>query len=50
MVRMLFTGNSYAKMSSAYPFAGSTYRYAQRALNEHVGFSRGLGYDSRLFF
>lgn len=41
MVGMLFTGNSYAKMSSAYPSAGSTYTYAQRALNEHVGFLAG---------
>jgi putrescine importer len=41
MVGMLFTGNSYAKMSAAYPSAGSTYTYAQRALNEHVGFVAG---------
>src|SRR5438309_7223870 len=41
MVGMLFTGNSYAKMSAAYPSAGSTYTYAQRALNEHVGFLAG---------
>jgi putrescine importer len=41
MVGMLFTGSSYAKMSAAYPSAGSTYTYAQRALNEHVGFLAG---------
>lgn len=41
MVGMLFTGNSYAKMSSAYPSAGSTYTYVQRSLNEHVGFLAG---------
>jgi putrescine importer len=41
MVGMLFTGNSYAKMSAAFPSAGSTYTYAQRALNEHVGFVAG---------
>jgi len=41
MIGMLFTGNSYAKMSAAYPSAGSTYTYAQRALNEHVGFLAG---------
>jgi putrescine importer len=41
MTGMLFTGNSYAKMSAAYPSAGSTYTYAQRALNEHVGFFAG---------
>jgi putrescine importer len=41
MIGMLFTGNSYAKMSAAYPAAGSTYTYAQRALNEHIGFLAG---------
>jgi putrescine importer len=41
MIGMLFTGGSYAKMSAAYPSAGSTYTYAQRALNEHVGFLAG---------
>ena len=37
MVAMLFTAASYGKMSGAFPSAGSTYTYAQRALNEHVG-------------
>jgi putrescine importer len=41
MVGMLFTGASYAKMSAAYPSAGSTYTYAQRALNKHIGFLAG---------
>jgi amino acid transporter len=41
MVAMLFTAASYGKMSSAFPAAGSTYTYAQRALNEHVGFLAG---------
>ena len=41
MVAMLFTASSYGKMSSAFPAAGSTYTYAQRALNEHVGFLAG---------
>ena len=41
MVAMLFTAASYGKMSSAFPSAGSTYTYAQRALNEHVGFLAG---------
>src|SRR5579872_418037 len=41
MVAMLFTAVSYGKMSGAFPSAGSTYTYAQRALNEHVGFIAG---------
>src|SRR5260370_17631029 len=41
MVAMLFTAGSYGKMSGAFPSAGSTYTYAQRALNEHVGFLAG---------
>ncbi len=41
MVAMLFTAASYGKMSSVFPSAGSTYTYAQRALNEHVGFLAG---------
>jgi len=41
VVAMLFTAASYGKMSGAFPAAGSTYTYAQRALNEHVGFLAG---------
>src|SRR5690242_11631578 len=41
MVAMLLTAMSYGKMSGAFPSAGSTYTYAQRALNEHVGFLAG---------
>ena len=41
MVAMLFTAASYGKMSSAFPSAGSTYTYAQRALNPHIGFLAG---------
>ena len=41
VVAMLFTAASYGKMSGAYPAAGSTYTYAQRALNAHVGFLAG---------
>lgn len=41
VVAMLFTAASYGKMSGAYPAAGSTYTYAQRALNPHVGFLAG---------
>jgi len=41
MVAMLFTAASYGKMSGAFPSAGSTYTYAQKALNPHVGFIAG---------
>lgn len=41
MVAMLFTAASYGKMSGAFPAAGSTYTYAGKALNEHVGFLAG---------
>jgi len=41
MVAMMFTAASYGRMSGAFPSAGSTYTYAQRALNEHVGFLAG---------
>jgi len=41
MVAMLFTAASYGKMSGAFPSAGSTYTYAQKALNPQVGFLAG---------
>jgi len=41
MVAMLFTAASYGKMSSAFPSAGSTYTYAQQALNPYAGFLAG---------
>jgi len=41
MVAIMFTAASYGKMAGAFPSAGSTYTYAQRALNEHVGFVAG---------
>ena len=41
MVAMLFTAASYGRMSGAFPSAGSTYTYAQQALNAHVGFLAG---------
>jgi len=41
VVAMLFTAASYGKMAGAYPAAGSTYTYAQRALNPHIGFLAG---------
>ena len=41
MVAMLFTAVSYGRMAAAFPVAGSTYTYAQRALNGHIGFLAG---------
>ena len=41
MVAMLFTAASYGKMSGAFPAAGSTYTYAQKALDPHIGFIAG---------
>ena len=41
MAAMLFTAASYGKMAAAFPAAGSTYTYAQRALNPHIGFLAG---------
>ena len=41
MVAMLFTAASYAKMSRAYPYAGSTYTYAERTFGGTVGFLAG---------
>lgn len=41
MVGMIFTALSYARMSEAFPIAGSVYSYAQRGINEHVGFIAG---------
>ncbi|MFC4810962.1 APC family permease [Paenibacillus sp. GCM10023250] len=41
MVGMIFTALSYARMSEAFPIAGSVYSYAQRGINEHVGFFSG---------
>nr|WP_276319937.1 APC family permease [Bacillus infantis] len=41
MVGMIFTALSYARMSEAFPIAGSVYSYAQRGINEHVGFFAG---------
>lgn len=41
MVAMLFTALSYGSMAKAFPVAGSVYSYAQRGLNQHVGFIAG---------
>lgn len=41
MVAMFFTACSYAKMSAAFPSAGSTYTYAQQGINPSAGFLAG---------
>lgn len=41
MVGMIFTAFSYARMSEAFPIAGSVYSYAQRGINPTVGFFAG---------
>lgn len=42
-VAMLFTAYSFGKMVDAFPVAGSTYTYAQRALHPKLGFIAGWG-------
>jgi amino acid transporter len=41
MVGMIFTALSYARMSEAFPMAGSVYAYAGRGINQYVGFIAG---------
>ena len=41
MVAMLFTANSYAQMSRAFPMAGSVYTYAGRGIDPRAGFLSG---------
>ncbi|MBM7809351.1 APC family permease [Saccharothrix algeriensis] len=41
MLAMLFTANSYAQMSKAFPVAGSVYTYAGRGIGAPVGFLAG---------
>lgn len=41
MVAMLFTAWSYGKMAAAFPVAGSTYAYTQKAINPYLGFFAG---------
>ncbi len=43
MVGMVFTAFSYARMSEAFPIAGSVYTYAQKGINEYIGFLAGWG-------
>lgn len=40
-VAMLFTAYSYGHMAAAFPVAGSTYSYTQRAINHNLGFLSG---------
>ncbi|GAA1780229.1 APC family permease [Agromyces lapidis] len=41
LVAMVFTARSYARMSVAYPYAGSAYVYTQRSFGGAVGFLSG---------
>ncbi|MFI6166436.1 APC family permease [Nocardia sp. NPDC051052] len=41
MIAMMFTANSYAQMSRAFPMAGSVYTYASRGIAAPVGFLAG---------
>jgi len=41
MSGMIFSAFSYARMSEAFPIAGSVYAYAARGINEYVGFMAG---------
>ncbi|WP_350348111.1 APC family permease [Agromyces sp. G08B096] len=41
LVAMLFTARSYARMSAAYPYAGSAYVYTQRTFGGAIGFLAG---------
>ncbi|GAB47685.1 APC family permease [Mobilicoccus pelagius] len=41
MIAMMFTANSYAQMSQAFPMAGSVYTYAGRGFRPWVGFLAG---------
>jgi len=41
MSGMLFTALSYARLAEVFPVAGSVYSYAQRGINEHIGFIAG---------
>ncbi|MFD4820690.1 APC family permease [Peribacillus butanolivorans] len=43
IIGMIFTAFSYARMSEAFPIAGSVYAYAQHGINRSVGFIAGWG-------
>lgn len=41
MIAMFFTAHSYARLAEVFPIAGSIYSYAQRGMNQHLGFFAG---------
>ncbi|MEA1960946.1 MAG: APC family permease [Bacillota bacterium] len=41
IIAMVFTAHSYARMSNAFPIAGSVYSYASHGINPFVGFFAG---------
>lgn len=41
MLAMIFTALSYARLAEVFPIAGSVYSYAQRGINEEIGFFAG---------
>jgi amino acid transporter len=41
MVGMIFSALSYARMSEAFPIAGSVYAYAGKGINQYIGFIAG---------
>jgi amino acid transporter len=41
LVAMVFTARSYARMSAAYPVAGSAYTYSQKSFGAPIGFLTG---------
>ncbi|MEG0283935.1 MAG: APC family permease [Erysipelotrichales bacterium] len=41
MIAMLFTAYSYGRMAGAYPIAGSTFSYTQKAISPNAGFFAG---------
>jgi amino acid transporter len=40
-IAMIFTALSYGKMAAQFPYAGSAYTYARRAIDSRVGFMVG---------
>src|ERR1700754_5287245 len=50
LAAMVFTARSYARMSAAYPVAGSTYAYTQRTFGPPIGFLAGWALPLGFFF
>ena len=40
-IAMLFTGNSYARLSHAFPLAGGAYAFVSRGIGKQIGFFIG---------